>query len=115
VKSLTIEAHKRRKKESKATVHRKRLARLRQQLDRGETVVLNIKTDGTRDEVIAKHERYLADPKQAALFHLLPTLKGKALGCWCSPLPCHGHLLARLANGGPVAVRQFLQERAGST
>lgn len=26
-------------------------------------------------------------------------LKGKILGCWCAPLPCHGDTLAELANG----------------
>jgi Domain of unknown function (DUF4326) len=24
---------------------------------------------------------------------------GKVLLCWCHPLPCHGDLLAKLANG----------------
>jgi len=26
-------------------------------------------------------------------------LKGKILGCWCSPLDCHGDILAEVANG----------------
>lgn len=25
-------------------------------------------------------------------------LKNKVLGCWCSPLSCHGDVLARIAN-----------------
>merc|ERR1712137_676920 len=25
-------------------------------------------------------------------------LKGKVLGCWCSPLDCHGHILSWIAN-----------------
>lgn len=25
-------------------------------------------------------------------------LKGKILGCWCAPLPCHGDVLAEIAN-----------------
>ena len=25
-------------------------------------------------------------------------LKGKILGCWCKPLPCHGDVLAELAD-----------------
>lgn len=25
-------------------------------------------------------------------------LKGKNLACWCSPLPCHGDILLRIAN-----------------
>lgn len=26
-------------------------------------------------------------------------LRGKILGCWCAPLPCHGDVLAEIANG----------------
>ena len=52
--------------------------------------------DGNRQEVIAKYEAWLfTDGK-----HLLPQLhelKGKTLGCWCHPLPCHGDVLSRLA------------------
>lgn len=29
------------------------------------------------------------------------TLSGLLLGCWCSPSPCHGHVLAGLANLAP--------------
>jgi hypothetical protein len=25
-------------------------------------------------------------------------LKGKVLGCWCSPKACHGDILAKIAN-----------------
>lgn len=25
-------------------------------------------------------------------------LRGKALGCWCAPDTCHGHVLAELAD-----------------
>lgn len=28
-------------------------------------------------------------------------LKGKRLGCWCHPFPCHGDVLAELANTQP--------------
>lgn len=31
----------------------------------------------------------------------LPELKGKVLGCWCAPKPCHGDILAELANALP--------------
>jgi uncharacterized protein DUF4326 len=27
-------------------------------------------------------------------------LRGKVLGCWCAPLPCHGDVLAHVANEG---------------
>lgn len=52
--------------------------------------------DGTREQVIAKYEAWLKT--QPALLAQLPELKGKTLGCWCSPQPCHGDVLERLAN-----------------
>jgi hypothetical protein len=52
--------------------------------------------DGTRDEVIARYEQWvLAQPELVAA---LPELHGRVLGCWCAPVPCHGDVLARLAN-----------------
>lgn len=35
---------------------------------------------------------------QDHLLAQLDELKGKVLGCWCSPKACHGHVLAELAN-----------------
>ena len=54
--------------------------------------------DGDRGEVIAKYEDWLRS--QPALMAALPELRGKVLGCWCAPEPCHGDVLLRLANGG---------------
>ncbi|HEY7413915.1 MAG TPA: DUF4326 domain-containing protein [Ktedonobacteraceae bacterium] len=51
--------------------------------------------DGTRAEVIAKFEEWLME--QPELLAKVVELKGKRLGCWCAPLPCHGDVLARLA------------------
>lgn len=53
---------------------------------------------GDRTEVIRKYEEYLRG--RPDLMAKLPELKGKVLGCWCSPQACHGDVLARLANGG---------------
>jgi hypothetical protein len=52
--------------------------------------------DGNRFDVIAKHERWLAD--QHELLKALDELRGRDLVCWCHPLPCHGHVLHRLGN-----------------
>jgi hypothetical protein len=52
--------------------------------------------DGTREEVIAKYERWLLG--QPELVAALPELRGKVLGCWCAPKPCHADVLLRLAN-----------------
>lgn len=51
---------------------------------------------GSRADVVKKYRDYLMG--QPALLAALPELKGKVLGCWCSPLPCHGDVLAQLAN-----------------
>lgn len=52
--------------------------------------------DGTRAEVIAKYREYLLGFPE--LYSALPELRGKILGCWCAPGPCHGDVLAELAN-----------------
>ena len=56
--------------------------------------------DGTRTQVIAKYEAWLR--RQPALMAALPELRGKVLGCWCAPQPCHGDVLARLADLGQL-------------
>ena len=55
-----------------------------------------IGVDGDRKEVLKKYRTYLSN--RPDLVKRLPELKGKTLGCFCAPLPCHGHLLAELAN-----------------
>lgn len=51
----------------------------------------------TREEAIAKYTEWLFG--QNHLLEVLKTeLKGKVLGCWCSPQACHGEILAALAN-----------------
>jgi hypothetical protein len=60
--------------------------------------------DGSRPEVIAKYKRYLI--KRPELVAKIPTLRGKRLGCYCSPRPCHGDVLARLADE-PYLLRVF--------
>jgi Domain of unknown function (DUF4326) len=52
--------------------------------------------DGTREQVIAKYEHWLVH--QPELMAALPQLRGKILGCWCAPKPCHADVLLRLAN-----------------
>jgi len=52
--------------------------------------------DGTREEVIAKYEAWLA--QQPQLLSRLHELRGKNLICWCAPQACHADVLLRLAN-----------------
>ncbi len=58
--------------------------------------------DGTREEVIEKHNLWLLghiaapDGSKAPTFReALKELKGKVLGCWCKPEDCHGDTYAR--------------------
>lgn len=53
--------------------------------------------DGTRSEVVQKYKDYILS--QIDRFDL-SELAGKTLGCWCSPKPCHGDVLAELVNSG---------------
>lgn len=52
--------------------------------------------DGNREEVIAKYREYILGSKD--LMAAIHTLRGKTLACWCKPLPCHGDVLAELAD-----------------
>lgn len=56
--------------------------------------------DGTRDEVIEKHRRWFHE--RIVLDHefrsLVETLRGKRLGCYCKPRPCHGDVIAEWLN-----------------
>jgi hypothetical protein len=52
--------------------------------------------DGDRETVIRKYRHYIThDPD---LLAALSELRGKRLGCYCAPLPCHGDVLVELAN-----------------
>ena len=62
--------------------------------------------DGTRKQVIAKHMKWLRNKKEIIIRGLsnkwviehLHELKGKRLGCVCSPLPCHVNNIITLIN-----------------
>ena len=54
--------------------------------------------DGTRDEVIEKYKIYITKKlkENVLLQEELLKMKGKNLGCWCAPEPCHGNVLIEL-------------------
>lgn len=56
----------------------------------------HIGPDGPREAVIAKFCRRII--RYPSLLRGIWNLRGKALGCRCTPLPCHGDVLARLAD-----------------
>lgn len=54
--------------------------------------------DGTREEVIDKYKQELIAKVVSGEIteEDVLNLKGKTLGCWCSPEPCHGDVLLKL-------------------
>lgn len=72
--------------------------------------------DGDRETVIAKYRGHYL-PHKPTLLAQLGTLRGKALACWCAPLPCHSDVLrdAALAERAPAPApaRRRARERAG--
>ena len=63
--------------------------------------------DGTAEVVAAKYERYLIE-ERPDLVARLPELRGKTLACWCKPGPCHGDVLARLAEALEVVPSELV-------
>lgn len=55
-----------------------------------------IGADGTRAQVIARYRAYITT--RPDMMKQLHELKGKRLGCYCKPLPCHGDVLTELAD-----------------
>ena len=54
--------------------------------------------DGTRSEIITKYKDYITTKldNDNLLKKELIYMKGKTLGCWCYPEPCHGDILLDL-------------------
>ena len=48
----------------------------------------------TREEALLMHEEWIKT--QPELLSRLHEIDGKRLGCFCSPLPCHGETLIKL-------------------
>jgi hypothetical protein len=49
--------------------------------------------DGDRNTVLLKYEDYVRNGRLMSDLH---ELRGKVLGCWCPPKPCHGDILIML-------------------
>jgi hypothetical protein len=58
--------------------------------------------DGTREEVVQQYRTYLL--ARPDLLALLPGLRGRRLGCWCVPEPCHAEVIAELADFPPSRI-----------
>lgn len=48
----------------------------------------------SRNEAVERYREYILNKPE--LLECLHELKGKVLGCWCSPKACHGDVLAEL-------------------
>jgi hypothetical protein len=54
----------------------------------------------TREGCLPAYEAWLrSQPELVA--RARRELRGKVLGCWCKPGPCHGDILTRIANEEP--------------
>ena len=51
----------------------------------------------TREEAIAKYEEWIYTQPEL-IEKVKKELKNRILGCFCSPLKCHGDILAKIAN-----------------
>lgn len=57
----------------------------------------HIGKDGSRADVIRKHREWFTGQKH--LMDAIEELRGKRLGCYCSPKPCHGSFYVELLEG----------------
>jgi hypothetical protein len=50
--------------------------------------------NGTRNEVLMKYRSWFCERLKDASFKAeVEKLRGKRLGCWCKPEPCHGDIV----------------------
>lgn len=61
----------------------------------------SIGKDGDRTEVVDKYKEYLRSHSDL-IKDARNELRGKTLGCWCSPQLCHGDILAFVAEGNGI-------------
>lgn len=59
-----------------------------------------IDEDGDRETVIDSFKIYVS--RKLGLRKRATELRGKVLGCWCYPDPCHGETLIALAEESPI-------------
>jgi hypothetical protein len=52
----------------------------------------------SREEAVEAYRKWITEGEGKHLLKDLKELNGKILGCWCSPLSCHGDVLADLVN-----------------
>lgn len=74
----------------------------------GNPIVLHDpKDDEERAAVLAAYKTWVltsVNPRAQWVRKHVHELRGKVLGCWCAPRPCHGDVLVELSNRWPLAV-----------
>lgn len=64
----------------------------------GNPFVMTDDSDKERERAIAAYRDWVV--AQPELMSSLEELRGRRLGCWCSPKPCHGDVLVELIEAG---------------
>lgn len=62
-----------------------------------------ISTEAERAGAIQRYADHLLSRDD--LLIKLPNFEGKRLGCWCSPLPCHGDVIADFVQAIPCGLK----------
>ena len=62
----------------------------------GNPFVMEDDSDAERERVIGEYRAWVV--QQPELMAAIGELRGLRLGCWCAPKPCHGDVLAALAD-----------------
>lgn len=60
-----------------------------------------------REEAISRYKEWVVG--QPALMLDIQYLHGKVLGCYCAPLPCHGDVLAALADAAYLRAQAMIR------
>ena len=66
---------------------------------------------GSAAEAVRRFRAYLEETRPDLAAAAAVELRGKTLGCWCAPKPCHADVLAEIANRAVAVPRDA--ERAG--
>ena len=58
-----------------------------------------LKNENDREKILVQYFEWINKPEQTQLrTDAKEELKGKILGCWCSPKSCHGNILIDIIN-----------------
>jgi len=68
-----------------------------------------------RDKCIEMYKEYIQTDKKKydgkTLLESLEELRGKTLGCWCSPDPCHGDAIIQLLTQSTKSIKELNNDK----